>query len=322
MDRKTSRDGLIYGASAYVAWGLIPLYFKQLTNADMGPLEILAHRLLWSFLLLGAIVSVSRRWREFGRALTSPTTTLTLVTTTLLIGVNWLTFLYAVSTGRVLQASLAYFATPLLNVLLGVVFLKERLRFYQMIAIVLACIGLGILAMHGKEVPWIALVIALSFVFYGLLRKTVAVDGVLGLLFETLGLTPFGVAYLIYLHAVGHDSWGAHGIRVELLLFFSGAVTATPLLLFAAAVRRMRLSTLGILQYLSPTIQFFLAVVVFGEAFSREQLYSFAFIWAAVAIYCADSWQHFRQTTAAALEAELPESSLVREPAAGIELDA
>jgi chloramphenicol-sensitive protein RarD len=323
VDRKTYRDGLIYGISSYVLWGLIPLYFKPLAKAGVGSPEVLAHRVVWSFLLFAAVVTASGRWREFWRALASRKTTLTLVITTLLIGLNWLTFLYAISSDQVLQASLAYFATPLLNVLLGVVFLKERLRPYQIVALGLAAIGLGCLAGLSGQLPWIAVTLAVSFAFYGLLRKTVAVDGVMGLLFETMMLSPLGLAYIAYVHGTGLAAFHAKGWEVDLMLIASGVPTAIPLLLFAAAVRRMQLSTLGILQYLAPTIQFFLAVAVFHEEFHSRQLISFAFIWVAVAIYCADSWRQFRKGAAASrvpAGAETPD--IIQEPAAGLELDA
>ena len=313
MDRKATRDGLICGISSYVLWGLIPLYFKVLTRAGVGPLEILAHRVWWSFLLFVVVVFISHRWREFFRALQDRKTLLTLIATTLLIGTNWLTFLYAVYSDQVLQSSLAYFATPLLNVLLGVVFLKEQLRRNQLIAIALATIGLIGMAIAMGQFPWIAAVIALSFAFYALLRKQVAVDGVLGLLFETMMLSPFCLAYIIYLHTSGSAAFPTESLVVDAMLLSSGVPTALPLLLFAAAVRRVQLSTLGILQYLSPTMQFLLTVLVFREPFDSQQLISFAFIWAAVALYSVDSWRQYRRRGEA--------TSAVPEPAAGIELD-
>jgi chloramphenicol-sensitive protein RarD len=224
---------------------------------------------------------------------------LTLLVTTVLIAVNWLTYIYAVWTRQVLQSSLGYFITPLVNVLLGVVFLRERLRIHQTLAIGLAAIGVLILTFTSDQFPWIAMTLAVSFAFYGLLRKTVAVDGLLALLIETVVLLPVAAGYLGYLALQGESAMATGPTRTTWLLLASGAVTTVPLLLFAGAARRLRMSTLGILQYLAPSVQFSLAVLVFNEPFTRAQLASFCCIWVAVIAYSLSSLRLYRRSLAA-----------------------
>lgn len=282
--------GLLCGAAAYGAWGLIPLYFKAVVR--VAPLELLAHRATWSFLLLALIVFVLGRWRELWAELRSPRLVGMLALSTLCIGSNWLLFIYAVVSGQVLQSSLGYFINPLVNVLLGVAFLHERLRPYQRWSIALAAAGVAVLVVMAGTVPWLALSLALTFGFYGLLRKLMPVDGLVSLTVETLLMTPLALAYLGHLSHAATAT--AHGTWLLGLLLLSGPVTTVPLLFFGAAARRLRLSTMGILQYLSPTLQFLLAVVVFREPFSTAKLLSFALIWTAIAIYTADSFRAAR----------------------------
>jgi chloramphenicol-sensitive protein RarD len=255
--------------------------------ANVSPVEVLAHRALWSFVVLAILVAALGRWKEIRRELHSRKLIFMLTLSTLFIAANWLTFIYAVSNGQVLQSSLGYFINPLVNVLLGVVFLRERLRTRQTLSIGLAMIGVLVLIAMVGEVPWIALTLALTFSLYALMRKLMPVDGLVSLTVETLMIAPLALLYLGYV--------AASGSRVPLtlgtvgLLVLSGPITTVPLLFFGAAARRLRLSTMGILQYLSPTLQFLLAVLAFGEPFSAAQLLSFACIWAAVLIYAVDS---------------------------------
>ena len=284
-EKHGSRGGILYGIAAYGFWGGFPLYFKAV--ADVSPVVVLAHRALWSFVVLAVLVGVVGRWKELWRELHCRRLIFMLTLSTLFIAANWLMFIYAVSTGQVLQASLGYFINPLVNVLLGVLFLRERLRPRQTLSIGLAVIGVLVLTAIVGEVPWVALSLAFTFSLYGLMRKLMPVDGLMSLTIETLLLAPLGLIYLGYLAADGGGepmTLGTVG-----LLVLSGPVTTVPLLLFGAAARRLRLSTMGILQYLSPTLQFLLAVLVFGEAFSAAQLVSFACIWAAVLLYAVDS---------------------------------
>jgi len=267
------------------------LYFKAV--AGVAPVEVLAHRALWSFAVLAVLVAFLGRWTELGRELRSGKLLVMLGLSTLFIAANWLVFIYAVISGQVLQASLGYFINPLVNVLLGVVFLRERLRPYQTLSIMLALVGVLVLAGFVGEVPWIALTLALTFALYGLMRKIMPVDGLVSLTVETLAMTPIALAYLGYVGATRQGAGSSIGTLGMLML--SGPVTTVPLLFFGAAARRLQLSTMGILQYLSPTLQFLLAVVAFQEHFSMAQIVSFGCIWTAIAVYTADSFRAVRQ---------------------------
>ena len=292
-DHRRKREGLLYGIGAYGLWGLLPLYFKRV--AHLPPLEVLAHRVVWSFLLLALIAIFAARWGDVLQVLRSRKMLLALGLTTVLIAINWGTYIYAVSSNRVLQSSLGYFCTPLANVLLGVVVLKERLRTAQVAAVGIAALGVLNLASTGMQFPWISLVLATSFALYGLFRKMIELGGVVCLLVETLLLVPVALAYLAYESRVLTPGFRIPLDTTSALLLASGLVTALPLLAFTAAARRLRLSTLGILQYLAPTLQFSLAVFAFGEPFSRVQLASFTLIWIAVALYTFDSLRAYKE---------------------------
>lgn len=292
-ERQRTRQGLLCAFGAYGLWGLIPLYFKVL--AHVAPLEMLAHRIVWCFLLLVGVVVWRGRGRELRQALRTWPVVRTLFITTVLIGLNWLVFIHAVTSGQVLQTSLGYFIAPLMNVLLGVVFLGERMRSGQLAGIALAAVGVITLGVLGGQFPWIALSLAVSFGFYGLLRKTVAVDGLLGLLVETALILPVAGLYVAFLEGTDSGAFSTTGTATVVLLVLSGPVTAVPLLLFTEAARRLRLATLGFVQYLSPTLQFLSAVLLFGEPFSTPQLVSFGCIWAAVGVYTFDSLQAYRR---------------------------
>lgn len=284
-DEQRSRLGVACGITAYGFWGLIPLYFKLV--ADVAPTEVLAHRAAWSFVALSVMVLAWGRWRDVWREMRKPKMLAMLSASTLLIAVNWLLFIYAVQTKQVVQSSLGYFINPLVNVLLGVVFLRERLRPGQILSICLAATGVIILASLAGEAPWIAFALALSFAGYALLRKIIPVDALVGLTVETMLLTPIALGYLAFLGV--REEMTAADFTMGAMLALSGPVTTIPLLFFGAATKRLRLSTLGILQYLTPTLQFLLAVLAFGEPFSNAQLASFSLIWTAIAIYTVDA---------------------------------
>jgi chloramphenicol-sensitive protein RarD len=283
-----SRQGVVYGVLSYGLWGLIPLYFRWV--AEVAPAEVLAQRVFWSFVLLMLVVAVLSRWADLRRALRSRQVLLALSATTLLLALNWFTYIYAVSSNQVVEASLGYFLNPLVNVLLGVGLLGERLRRWQLASVLLAAVGMVILG-----VPWIAVILAVSFAFYGLLRKTVATDGLIALFVETMLLTPVAIAYLAYLQVVGGSSFAFDDPAMCGKLMASGVVTAVPLLLFAAAAKRLRFSTLGFLQYLAPSVQFLLAVLVFDEPMSSLRWTAMACIWTAVAIYLVDSLRTYHR---------------------------
>src|SRR5437588_3108949 len=288
-----SRGGIAFGLAAYGLWGLMPLFFYLLRH--IPPVEILGQRVVWCGLLLAGVLTLTRRWGELARCLRSPRTLGTLTLTTLLIAANWFAYIYGVNTGRTVQTSLGYFINPLLNVVLGMAFFRERLRRGQAAALAIACVGLAILLSTTSEVPWIAFTVATSFALYGLFRKTIpTVDGIVGLTAETLLLSPLAVAFLAYLGATQGLSLGAFDRTTDSLLLATGVVTAVPLICFAEAARRLRLATLGFLQYLAPSLQFLLAVAVLGEPLSRTQLVSFACIWAALFVYSLDSLRAYR----------------------------
>jgi len=276
-----------YALAAYLWWGMVPIYFKAV--AYVPAMEVLAHRIVWSVVLLIILMRVYGRWRTALEALRCPKTVITLCVTTLLLALNWFTFIWAVAHDQVLQASLGYFINPLLSVLLGFVFLGERLRRWQMFSVALATVGVIYLTIACGQMPAVALILATTFGVYGLLRKTAKVDALVGLTVETVLIGPFALAYLIYLGVGGVGFFATVSRGTDLLLAFAGVVTAVPLLWFANAARRLRLSTLGFLQYIAPSLQFLLAVAAYGEIFTKEHLITFTCIWTALVIYSIDT---------------------------------
>jgi chloramphenicol-sensitive protein RarD len=281
------RLGVLYGMAAYTFWGLAVFYFKAI--ARVPPLEILAHRILWSVPFLFGWLALRGRMGDLRVALRSRRTVAILLVTTVLIGANWLTYILAISTGRVVQASLGYYINPLLNVLMGMIFLGERLRPVQWVSVVLAAVGVAFLAVSFGTLPFISLILAGTFSLYGLLRKTVPADGPVGLTVETSLLLPVVVGYLAVQAAHGDMAFLHVSRKIDVLLLLAGLATTVPLLWFTNAVRRLRLATIGFLQYLSPTLQLLLAVAVYHEPFTRTHLVTFSFIWAALALYSIDA---------------------------------
>jgi chloramphenicol-sensitive protein RarD len=286
-DSASTRTGLLLGVGAFVCWGLLPLYLHLL---DAVPaLQVLACRVIFSLMLLVAIVAALGRGRAI-LALARGRTLALLTATALLIAVNWFVYIWSVQHGHVLEASLGYFINPLFNVLLGVAVLRERITRGQAAAVAIAALGVVLLALDGGGALWISLSLAVSFGLYGLIRKVVAIDSLGGLLIETALLLVPAVAIVGWAHAHGNGAFGAD-TRIDLLLVLAGAVTAAPLLMFAAAARRLRYATLGLLQFIGPTLQFLEAVLIFGEPLRPAQLLSFALIWAACALYAYAGWR-------------------------------
>jgi chloramphenicol-sensitive protein RarD len=297
-EARRARAGLLYGLGAYLAWGFIPAYFKLL--GDVPPLTILAHRVVWSVAFLALLLTLLRKWGEVRTALGSRRTMLALLCSTALIAVNWYVFIWAIDRGQLLQASLGYFINPLVNVLLGVVVLRERLTLGQVVGLALAATGVAVMAVGAGGVPWIALSLAVSFAFYGLLRKTAPVAPLAGLSVETAILFPIALALVVGavpVPAGQHPAGPLSGVTYA-MLSAAGVITAVPLLWFAAGARRLRLSTLGFIQYLAPTCQFLLAVAVYHEPFSNRQLVSFALIWAALGVYTLETVLRLRTARA------------------------
>jgi chloramphenicol-sensitive protein RarD len=295
---ESTRAGILLGLSAYAIWGVMPLYFKLL--AQVWPTEIVAHRILWSLIFLGLLATLWLRWPAIRAALGTPRVLTTLVVTALLIAVNWLVYIYAIVSGHVLEGSLGYYLNPLVNVLLGVLLLKERLTRPQVFACLLAGAGVAVLAAGAGSGLWISLTLAASFATYGFLRKVAPVDAIEGLWVETAILAPVSLAWVLYLQAQGTAALGHLGIGVDALLILGGAVTATPLLLFTAAAKRLPYSTLGFLQYVAPSLQFLLAVLAFGEPFTRAHALCFGAIWIALAIFSFEGLRAARARVAAA----------------------
>jgi chloramphenicol-sensitive protein RarD len=276
--------GVGWAAAAYLAWGLFPLYFHALGGVPAP--EILAYRIVCSAVFVAVLVSATRGWREVLRQLRAPGTLASLAASAVFISANWLVYVWAVNAGRVLEASLGYFVNPLVSVLLGVVFLREPLSRAQRIAVVIAAAGVISLVLRAGRFPWVALALAITFGLYGLIRKRVRVDAMAGLFGEVALLTPLAALYLVSLGGAGH--LGASP-RLTVLLCASGVVTAVPLLWFALGVQRLRLSTIGLLQYLNPTMQLAIAVLVFREPFSAAHAVAFGCIWLSLAIYSIEA---------------------------------
>jgi len=279
--RDHARAGLMYGLSAYSMWGVFPLYFRAVS--EVPPLIILCHRIFWSSLFLALVVSARREWKLVRPVLMKRRNLILLSAGAVLIALNWLIFIYSVVSRQVLQASLGYFINPLLSVALGVVFLREKLRPFQWCAVAIASLAVANLALRGLGFPWIAVSLAATFGFYGLVRKLVDINSLLGLLIESSLLLPVALTLVVLLPTgnVASLTWG--------ILSLSGIITAVPLLCFGAALRRLRLSTMGFLQYIGPTLQFAVAVFVFHESLDRARLGSFSLCWLAIAVYLADS---------------------------------
>jgi chloramphenicol-sensitive protein RarD len=275
--------GVLFAVAAYGLWGFAPAYWKLLDAAPAG--ELLAHRVLWSLVVGVLLIAITRRWRELAGALRSRRLLLPIVASSLLIGINWLIFIEAVNTGRVLATALGYFLNPLVSVLLGVAFLGERLTGGQWLAVAIGAAGVTVWAIDLGEAPWIALSLAASFGLYGLVRKVASVAPLVGFALETLLLAPPCLAYLAYLAAQDGMALPREGPGVKALVMGAGVITALPLLCFTSAARRLPLSTLGFLQYLAPSISFLLAVLIYGEPFGRTQAFAFACVWAALALF-------------------------------------
>lgn len=285
MTETSARGGLLLGLGAYTFWGVLPLYFRLLKSVPA--IEVLAHRVIWSLVLLMVVVTVMRRWEAIRAAINRRTLGI-LVISAALIGVNWLIYIWAVNAGHTLAGSLGYFINPLLNVALGVIVLKERLRKWQGVAIGLATAGVLAMAFVALDTLWISLSLAATFGLYGLARKVVAIDSLGGLLVETVLLAPPSLAYVLILGAEGAGAFGA-SLSTDALLILLGAFTALPLLMFAAAARLLPYSTLALLQYVAPTLQFIVAVAVFGEPLRPLHLIVFALIWTGCAVFAWDT---------------------------------
>jgi chloramphenicol-sensitive protein RarD len=280
-------------AAAFLIWGLFPLYIVGLSS--VSAMQITAHRVAWSCLFVLALLAYRRELGSIAEAVKRPGILLRLAGSAILVSINWVAFVWAVNNNQTVEVSLGYYINPLLNVVLGILVLKERLNRLQWIAVAIATAGVAYLAFETGRVPWVALAVASSFGVYGLIRKVARVDALPGLTIEMILLTPFAVGYLIWCEMQGIGSFGHAGPLVETLLVLSGVVTATPLALFAYGARLLPYSTVGILQYIAPSLQLVCAVFILGEPFQHARAVGFAAIWVALAVYAIDGIMRSRR---------------------------
>lgn len=297
-EQQRSRQGVMLAIGAYTMWGIAPIYFKSI--AEVSPLEILSHRVIWSFFLLAALLHFGRHWRSVRDIIKNKTKMMFLVSTAILVGANWLIFIWAVNSNHMLDASLGYYINPLINVLLGMVFLGERLRKLQWFAVVLAACGVLVQLIVFGSVPVVAIALAMSFGFYGLLRKKVSVEAQTGLFIETLVMLPAAAIYLLFIASSPTSNMLDNPMQLNTLLIAAGVITTLPLLCFTGAATRLKLSTLGFFQYIGPSLMFLLAVLIYGEPFTSDKAITFAFIWGALVVFSFDGLRNNRKSRKAA----------------------
>jgi len=298
--QREHRSALIAGFAAFGTWGLIPVYWKLLQTVPAA--EILAHRFVWTTVFLIILLTWQRRWPELRAAASSRRTLLYCFASGIFISINWLVFIWAVNIGRVVETALGYFMTPLVNVLFGAIFLRERLTRWQLVSVLLALAGVLYLTLGYGKFPWIAIVLCVSFGIYGLLRKKSATRPIPGLFLETTLLTPIAIIYLLQLQRAGTLTFGQTHWSLALVLVSTGVVTGLPLVWFGHAARHLRMTTIGFLQYLSPSGSFLLGVFLYHEPFTHNHLITFSLIWAALAIFTVDAvhkWHAGRDRPAA-----------------------
>lgn len=286
-DAARSRQGVFFAIAAYTMWGIAPVYFKWLESVPA--LEILSHRIIWSFILVLALILVLRRGGRLKPVLQNKKQMLRLTIATCLLGGNWFLFIWAINNDHILDASLGYYINPLLNVAIGMAFFAERMRKMQLVAIALACTGVLIQVISFGFVPWVALALACSFAIYGAIRKRLPIDSITGLWLETLILLPAVLIYMVFFASSSAADMSQNTWQINTLLIAAGVVTTAPLLCFTAAAQRIRYSTLGFFQYIGPSLMFILAVWVYGEPLAADKLVTFAIIWVALALYSLDT---------------------------------
>lgn len=282
-DNKQFATGVLYGILAYGSWGILPIYWKTLKAVPSG--ELLAHRIVWSFVFVAVVLLVRGRWHMLREVLASRRNRWGVLLASLFVSINWFTYIWAVNSDHVVEASLGYFINPFFMVLLGVVALKERLDLWQIISLFIALAGVVLTTLEYGKVPWVALVLALSFALYGLVKKLMNLDSLTGLALETVMVTPVALAFLLTRQLNGSGVFGHLPWGTTVLLLASGAITALPLFWFANGAKRIPLSTMGFIQYLSPSLQLMMGVLVFGEPFTQVDLLSFSLIWISLALY-------------------------------------
>lgn len=286
-------SGIVTALGAFGIWGFLPLYWKALDQ--VGSMEIMTHRIVWSMLFVALLLFIRRNWQSLRKAMQSPSVLLNALTCALLLGANWLTYIWGVNSGYIIETSLGYYINPLMNVLLAVIVLQERLRPLQWLAIALAAAGVLYMTLHYGQLPWIALTLATTFAIYSLLHKQTSLSSMDGLALETGMLFIPALIFLAWCHSKGMGSFSNGTTEADLLLIGSGIITAVPLLLFGYAAQRISLTTLGILQYLGPTIQLIIGIWVFDEVFDQNRAIAFIMIWIALGIYTLEGLHHHRR---------------------------
>jgi chloramphenicol-sensitive protein RarD len=293
------KKGILYAFAAYAMWGFLPIYWKLLD--DVPSIEILSHRMVWGFVFCLVLLLIKRNWAWLPGALRNRRTVVLMIAASILLSINWFTYIWGVNSGFIVETSLGYFINPLVNVVLGVVIFKERLRSGQWVAVGLALIGVVYLTVVYGRLPWIALTLAFSFAFYGVLKKLVRLPAIEGLSLETGMLFIFALVFLVSREVSDVGAFGNMSLSTNLLLIGTGVVTAIPLLFFASAAQLIPLSMLGIMQYIAPTIQFMIGVFIFNEPFSQQQLVGFSIIWAALILYTTENIYQQRRRRALAV---------------------
>jgi chloramphenicol-sensitive protein RarD len=287
-DKKERLVGLAFTSAAFLFWGLYPPYWKLLSAVP--DFQIFAHRVVWACAFTAGLITVQRRWAEVRRALASRKTTLTLLASGVCVATNWSIYIVGVLSGKLLSVSMGYFINPLVSVLLGVLFLRERLRSWQILAVLCAFSGVLYMSVGSRGVPWISLALAFSFGLYGLLRKTVGVQSIPGTFIESLLVSPIIIGYLVFEGIRGTSAFGTADLPTHLLLIGAGVVTAIPIIWFANGARRIPLSQVGFLQYLAPTCQLLMGIFLYGESFTLTHLISFGLIWVGIAIFTVSTF--------------------------------
>ncbi|MCB0044152.1 MAG: EamA family transporter RarD [Caldilineaceae bacterium] len=285
--------GILYGIGAYALWGFLPIYWKQLQN--VSALEILGNRMVWSLVFCLLLLTLLQKWSWLPGALGNRRTMLTIGSAAGLITINWGLYIWAVNSNFIVETSLGYFINPLVSVVIGVIVLHEALRPWQWLAIGVAALGVLYMTVTYGRPPWIALTLAFSFAFYGLLKKKARLPALEGLTLETAFMTPVALIYLVWLQIQGAAAFGHAGLTTDFLLISAGAITAVPLLLFAVAAQSIPLSMVGILQYIAPTLQFLIGVFMYHEPFDRTHLIGFSLIWLALIIYTIENLNNRRR---------------------------
>ncbi len=280
--------GILYGIAAYALWGLFPLYWKQLH--DVSALQVIGHRIGWSFILLMIYIVITKQWKDFRSVAFAPKTIGIYSIAAVLLSLNWLIYVWGVNSGFIVETSLGYYINPLISVLLGVIFLRERLRPLQWVPVGIATLGVGYLTFVYGRLPWIALSLAFSFGFYGFVKKLSPLGSLYGLTLETGIVFPIALVYLVFVGFTGTGAFLHDGGRVDLFLISAGIVTTIPLLMFASAAKQIPLTIIGLLQYVAPTLQFLIGVFIYKEAFDQSHLIGFGIVWVALIIFAVESY--------------------------------